>query len=177
MIHSGQKNKKSMYIFLGISGFVLFLLQSSVLPFLADAKGIPCPDLLLCFACIIPCFADIKTSAVFALCAGFVADLFINYPSSLSPVVYLSGVCLVYLIYRFFSGINTVTAAVCAIPAFFVEAAVGFFGTLFAFGESAQPLKIVAEFFVYSPLVNFATILVISFITKPVLKKMKIYYA
>ena len=175
MFYSKQKNKKALYIFTSVTGFVLFLLQGSVIPFLASAKSMPSPDLLLCFACIMPFFADIKTSSVFAVCAGFMADLFISYPTSLSPLVYLLGVCLVYFVYRYFSKINTVTSAVCAIPAFFVKAAAEFIGTLIAFSSSVKPSDVFSKFFVYGLLVNFASVLVISFIISPVLKKLKIH--
>lgn len=173
MLYSKEKNKKRLYIFLVIWGLVLFLVQGTVVPFLANAKNMPLADLLLCFVCIIPCFASIKTSAVFAVCAGFLVDLFINYPTALSPLVYLSGVCLVYLIFGYFSNINVVTAAVCSIPAFLLRATVECAGVIFAGGKTQLLWSVLCRYFVYGVMINFACVLVIAFILTPFLKKMK----
>lgn len=173
MLYSKQNNKKSLYIFLAVSSLVLFLVQGSVIPFIAGEKNMPYADLLLCFVCIMPCFADFKTSAVFAVCLGFLADLFVFYPTSLSPLVYLTGVCLVFWLYSYFTNISVVTAAVCSIPAFFVKSAAECVCSFFAGAGTQQLTAMLYRSFVYASLINFAAVLIIAFVTKPFLKKLR----
>ena len=111
-------------LFFGICALICFLLSSSVFPFISGFASMPCPDLLLCFCCILPRFCDTKRAAIYAVILGFLSDLFINIPYMFSPVIYLISVLITPYFYRYFNRTGTVMAAVCALPALLLHKAV-----------------------------------------------------
>lgn len=116
MNYKYKNDGKGMYIFLGITALVCFLLASSVFPFLFSSPGKPVPDIMLCFVCALTAFTDIKKSSIYALSLGLAADLFVNPPTALSPIVFLLCMCAATFLRRFFSRTGTLVIAICTIP-------------------------------------------------------------
>lgn len=121
MNYKYKKDDKGLHIFLAVTAVICFLLASSVFPFLFDSGAKPVPDILLCFVCTLTAFTDIKKASIYALSLGFCADLFINPPTALSPVIFLICMCIATACRRYFSRTGTLVIAICTIPCSFIK--------------------------------------------------------
>lgn len=173
MFIKSKENSKKLYVFLIVSSVVLFLAASSVLPFLFGAKGMNTPDVLLCFVCTLPFFTDRKKGSIFAVALGFLADLFITPPVSLSPVVFLLCVLIVPLSARLFSRTGTLVIAICTLPCIILRAVTGIAMTLIVV-DGANFAKAVSDYSLMSVVVNFACAICVAFVMRFVSKRLKI---
>lgn len=173
MALKNKNNSKKLYIFLILAGIVCFLLASSVMPFVSEAKGNEVPDVLLCFVCAVPFFAGSKKASIFALAAGFFADLFINSPTALSPVVFLACVWIVPAVAKLFSRTGTLVISICTLPCILLRAAVGIISTLISV-DGAGFARVMSDFSPLSIVFNFACAICVSFVMRFVAKKLRI---
>lgn len=173
MAYSMKKDDRKMYIFLGVSALVAFLLASSVLPFFKKELTGFVPDVMLCFVCALPAFTDIKKGGIYALCLGFLADLFVTPPSNLSPLVFLGCMCISSLCQKHFSRVGSLAIAICTLPPLFVKSVVSCIMTAITvdgvnFWEALSKLSI-THF-----LGDFACAIVVSFLMRLVCRKLRI---
>lgn len=173
IIKSTKENNKKLYVFLIVSALAAFLAASSVLPFISGAKGMRAPDVLLCFVCTLPFFTDRKTAGIFAVSIGFLADLFITAPISLSPVIFLACVCVVPLTARLFSRTGTLMIAICTLPCIMMRTVFGIAMSLI-FVDGASFAKAVGDYSLLSIVFDFACAICVAFIMRFVSKRLKI---
>ena len=169
------KNDRRIYVFLGVMSLVVFLLSSSVMPFIAGEKAFPAGDLMLCFACLVPAFVPVKSAVVFALVLGFLSDLFLNEPQCFSPIIFLVSVLLVSFFYRFFSRIGSLTMAVCALPCLAIRSIVDTFVIMASYKDS-KAFDVLSAITLPSLAVNFALSIVTAFVLRKLIKKLGIFY-
>ena len=174
-IKSSAKEMKGIYILLSVMSFVFFVLSSSVIPFMSPV-GKTSGDALFCFVCCIPAFVPRKSAVIYALILGFLADLFINAPTSFSPVIYLVSVVVAFYFYGFFSRVGSLVIAVCALPCLVIKGVVDTFSLMAQFEDSTASAVIGAKTFP-SLVLNFAFAIVIAFILRTITKKFRIFYA
>lgn len=173
MSYKYKKDDTSKHVFLCVSALVCFLLASSVIPFLSDAKNVPMPDLLLCFVCILPAFTDLKKAGIYALCLGFLSDLFITLPLSLSPIVYLVSVCVSAKCHTHFARVGSLALAISTLPCIALKLAAGAATSLL----TVDGLKMSSLSFTGALLVmisSFACAIVLSFIMRILGRKLRI---
>ena len=173
MIIKPKENNRKLYTFLIIAASVAFLTASSVLPFISDVNGMRAPGILLCFVCTLPFFTDIKKAGIFAVALGFLSDLFITAPSSLSPVVFLACVLIVPLTARLFSRTGTLMIAICMLPCILLRVVSEIAVTLIAV-DGASFAKAVGNYSFESVAVDFACAICVAFIMRVISKKLKI---
>ena len=164
-------NHRGIHIFTAVAGLVLFLLSSSVIPFLSQLKNAPSPDLLLCLVCASGAFLPKKQACIYAVIFGFFADLFLYAPMSFSPVVYLVSVFVTCICLSFFSEIGSITAAVCSVPAILIRIITKSIATAVVF-EDAGFFKVLGENLLPEFAVNFASVIVICFICRRLIYKL-----
>lgn len=173
MFKSTRENNKKLYAFLIISAVVAFLAASSVLPFVFGKKGFNTPDILLCFVCTLPFFTDRKKAGIFAVAIGFLTDLFIMSPTSLSPVLFLACTLIVPLIARLFSRTGTLMMAICTLPCIVLRAALKIIMSLVTV-EGASLTKAIGDYSFLTLVTTFACAICVSFVMRVVSKKIKI---
>lgn len=173
MRFGSKKNTAGLYVFYAVFALILFLLMASVLPFLSSAKGFVPADLLLCLVCAMSAFADRKSSCIFAVILGFMADLFIFEPTAFSPVVYLASALLVPMLHRYFSYLGSVVMAVCSVPACILRSCVDSAVTVALF-RNVQYSEVFARIALPLFVVNFASAIVICFICRLFVKKLRL---
>lgn len=161
------------YIFLAAMALICFLLASSVLPFYSapDSK-LPTPDIMLCFVCALPAFADIKKSSIYALSLGLLADLFINPPTALSPIVFLCCMLLSHFCQRYFSRVGTLAIAISTIPCILLKCIVSAIVAALTVGGGAVK-GIVVSYIPMGFVTAFATAIALSFVMRVICKKLK----
>lgn len=169
------KDDKRIYIFLGIMSLIVFLLSSSVLPFISDGKVGPEGNLVLCFVCLIPAFVPMKSAAIFALVLGFLCDLFIYSPESFSPIVFLVGVFVVSYLYRFFSRTGTLVMAVCSLPCLALKMVLDTFAVMASHNDSGA-FDVISKLTLPSLAINFAFAIAAAFILRLLTKKLGIFH-
>lgn len=173
MIIRHKENNRKLYTFLIIAAVVVFLAASSVLPFFSNVNGMRAPNILLCFVCTLPFFTDIKKTGIFAVVLGFLADLFITAPASLSPVVFLACVLIVPLTARLFSRTGTLMIAICTLPCILFRVVSEIAVSLIAV-DGAGFAKAVGDYSFESVAVDFACAICVAFIMRVVSKRLKI---
>lgn len=129
MAYSTKKEDRGLYIFLGVSALIAFLFASSVLPFFGRGTAGFVPDVMLCFVCALPAFTDIKKGGIYALCLGFLADLFVTPPTSLSPFVFLACMCISHMCLNHFSRVGSLAVAICTLPSVLFKSLVSVIST------------------------------------------------
>lgn len=167
-----KKNDTGAYVFASVMGLITFLLSASVMPFLAGAKNLPAPDLMLALVCALSVLLPVRHACIFAVIFGFVADIFIYAPTAFSPIVYLAAVLIVPNLLRFFTRHGTVIIAVCSVPAILLRCVVRMFATAAEFAEPSF-LQIARDSLVYTFLFTFACVIVICFICRLFIRKIK----
>ena len=174
MSYSYKKDEKSKHIFLIITALVCFILASSVLPFMKSAKSAyPVPDIMLCFVCALVSFTDIKKAGIYALSLGFLADLFVNPPSNLSPLVYLGCAVVAMLCQRHFSRVGTLAIAISVIPCSLIKQLVIIAVsalTLDGRGAAVAALPLIPQ----GLIIDFACAIVTAFVMRVVCRKLRL---
>ena len=102
----------------------VFLFLLSAVSFLGKEPYIK-PDLMLAAAAVCPLFCEKKSSALFALAAGFLTDISVTPPYHFSPVLFLACAYFVPRFAAVFSRINVFTALVCSVPLLLARALTG----------------------------------------------------
>ena len=172
MAYRYKNDGKGLHIFLSVFALVCFLLASSVIPFFSGKNPqLPTADILLCFVCALCAFTDVKKASVYALCLGFLADLFIFPPTALSPIVFLVCVLLSRFFQGYFSRVGTLAISIstlfCSLLRLFVSAAV----TAINAGVSASGHLLKYEF-PMGIIIDFACAIVLTFIMRIIFKKL-----
>lgn len=161
------------YVFLAIMAVVSFLLASSVLPFWSvSGKGLPVPDIMLCFVCSLPAFTDLKKGSIYALSLGFLADLFVNVPTALSPVVFLFCMLLSHFCQRCFSRVGTLAIAISTIPCVLAKCLVSLVVAAITVGTKAAK-GVLVSYFPMGLVTTFAVAIALAFVMRVICKKMK----
>ncbi len=173
MAYGMKTDDRKRYIFLGISALAVFLLASSVLPFFKKGLTGYSPDVMLCFVCALPAFTDIKKGGIYALCLGFMADLFVTPPTNLSPIVFLCCMCLSFICQRYFSRVGSLAIAICTIPSVLLKCLVSVIVTAITvdgvnFWQAISKLQLMNIVF------DFACAIVVSCLMRLVCKKLRI---
>lgn len=173
MSYKYKKDSTSKHVFLVCTAFVCFLIASSVLPFVSDAKGLPTPDILLCFVCILPAFTDIKKAGVYALALGFLSDLFVTLPLNLSPVVYLACVYIAAKCHTYFARVGSLALAISTLPCIVLKLAAGAAVSLLTVdGANMSGFSVSSAVFTMAG--GFAMAIALSFVMRLIYKKLKI---
>lgn len=157
---NGTAERRRDYISLFVFSLVLFLLSSGVLPFIAQEKNAPVPNLLLCAVCASSAFLTRKEAGIFAVICGFFADLFLYLPTSFSPVVYLLASQITPFLLDKVTRRGFVTNAVCSLGAIVVSRALEVAVALFAFAN-ADFTALFTKLFLPSVAMDFAFSIVI----------------
>ncbi len=131
-----KKDNKKVYIFFAVISLVVFLLSSSVIPFINEKSTLPTADLCLCLVCIMPIFLPFKAVCIYAVSLGFLCDLFINAPSSLSPVIYLFAACVTPFVLSRFARKGAIVTGVCSVPAFAARSICGCLTVFLTYGRT-----------------------------------------
>lgn len=172
MAYSYKNDKKGMYIFLGVTALICFLLASSVIPFFAaDNPRLPTADILLCFVCTLCAFTDVKKAALFAVSTGFLADLFILSPTALSPVVFLACVLVSRFVQGYFSRVGTLAVAISTLPCSLIRILVSVSVTAINAGIPASKMLWTSRF-PMGIIVDFAQAIVLTFLMRVICKKL-----
>ncbi|MBR2021102.1 MAG: hypothetical protein IJ939_01570 [Clostridia bacterium] len=168
-----KKEGAGKYVFLGITALVCFLVASSVLPFGAMSEsGLALPDIMLCFVCALPAFTDLKKGSIYALSLGFLADLFINPPTDLSPIVFLGCMLLSNLCQKYFSRVGTLAIAISTIPCILLKCIVSVIVTALTVGGGAVK-GVFASYIPMGVVTSFAMAIALSFVMRVICKKLK----
>jgi len=173
MAYGMKKDNRRLYIFLGVSALTAFLLASSVLPFFRKGLTGYSPDVMLCFVCALPAFTDIKKGGIYALCLGFMADLFVTPPTNLSPLVFLGCMCLSYICQRYFSRVGSLVIAICTLPSVLAKCLVSSVVTAITV-DGVNIWQALSKLQLMNIVFDFACAIVVSFLMRLVCKKLRI---
>lgn len=173
MSYNYKKEGAGKYVFLGITALVCFLVASSVLPFgVLSKSGLALPDIMLCYVCALPAFTDVKKSSIYALSLGFLADLFVNPPTELSPIVFLGCMLVSYFCQRYFSRVGTLAIAISTLPCILLKCIFSVIVAALTVGAGAVK-GVFATYIPMGVVTTFAMAIALSFVMRVVCKKMK----
>ena len=172
MAYSYKNDSNGLHIFLSVSALVCFLLASSVIPFFGDkSSSLPTADILLCFVCTLCAFTDVKKALVYAVCLGFLSDLFVTPPTALSPVVFLVCVLLSRFAQGYFSRVGTLAVSVSTLLPGLLRLLVTVSVTAINAGLPSAKHLFTSEF-PMGIVINFACAIVLTFIMRIIFKKL-----
>lgn len=155
-ISEKRRNRISLAVF----ALVLFLVSSGILPFIAQRKNAPVPNLLLCAVCCASVYLPKKEACIFAVICGFFADLFLYLPTSFSPVVYLLACQITPFLLDKVTRRGFVTNAVCSLGAILLSRTIQVLTVVATLGK-ADFESIVTRQFLPAIAVDFAASIVI----------------
>lgn len=114
-------------VFFSLVFVFMFFISSVTTPGInIHGGGSICADLLLATSIVTGViYENRKAAGVIALVFGVVGDVFLNPPTSLSPLIYLLGAYYAPLIVGVFTGTNVLTVGIAAVPFLALKGVVG----------------------------------------------------